>query len=51
MKKIVRPDRQNTDPEYWERVLKSHGLGIRPEAPHEDDPDIKIPPLKEADDE
>ena len=27
MKKITRPDTKNEDPQYWERVLDSHGLG------------------------
>lgn len=27
MKPIVSPDLTNEDPEYWEEVLKSHGLG------------------------
>jgi hypothetical protein len=29
MKKIRKPDVNNTDPGYWERVLESHGLGER----------------------
>jgi hypothetical protein len=31
MRKINKPDVTNTDPEYWEGVLESHGLGLRPE--------------------
>lgn len=27
--KIEHPDTRNEDPEYWEEVLESHGLGIR----------------------
>lgn len=27
--KIRKPDVTNENPEYWERVLESHGLGIR----------------------
>lgn len=27
--KIEKPDTNNVDPEYWEEVLESHGLGIR----------------------
>lgn len=26
MRKITKPDTNNTDPKYWERVLKTHGL-------------------------
>jgi len=29
MKTIRKPDLENTDPEYWEVVLESHGLGVR----------------------
>jgi hypothetical protein len=29
MKRIMKPDVKNDDPEYWETVLESHGLGIR----------------------
>lgn len=29
MRKIRKPDVDNTDPGYWERVLESHGLGER----------------------
>lgn len=27
MRKINKPDTSNPDPQYWERVLESHGLG------------------------
>lgn len=27
MKKITKPDVSREDPEYWEKVLESHGLG------------------------
>lgn len=27
MKKITKPDIMNENPQYWERVLDSHGLG------------------------
>jgi len=43
MKKIIKPDVNNTDPEYWEEVLSSHGLGLRqldmqePEEPVEEE--------------
>jgi hypothetical protein len=38
VKPIVNPDTECTDKEYWERVLQSHGLGMRRgEAPHLDD--------------
>jgi hypothetical protein len=30
MRKINKPDVTNTDPEYWEGVLESHGLGVNP---------------------
>lgn len=29
MKPINKPDITNEEPEYWERVLESHRLGIR----------------------
>lgn len=29
IKKITKPDPSNTDKRYWEKVLKSHGLGER----------------------
>lgn len=29
MRPIRKPNVENTDPEYWEGVLESHGLGIR----------------------
>ncbi len=29
MRKIRKPDVNNTDFEYWEKVLESHGLGER----------------------
>ena len=29
MKRITKPDTKNEDPQYWEEVLESHGLGIR----------------------
>jgi hypothetical protein len=29
MKRISKPDVTNIEPEYWEGVLESHGLGIR----------------------
>lgn len=29
MRKITKPDTKNADPEYWEKVLESHGLGER----------------------
>ena len=29
MRPIRKPDTETTDPEYWERVLETHGLGIR----------------------
>ena len=28
-RKIRKPDLTNEDPQYWEEVLESHGLGIR----------------------
>jgi len=28
MRPIIKPDTTNTNPEYWERILKSHGLGV-----------------------
>jgi hypothetical protein len=28
MNPITKPDTLNTDPEYWEMVLESHGLGL-----------------------
>lgn len=28
-RKIHKPDTTNEDPQYWEEVLESHGLGIR----------------------
>lgn len=41
MKKINKPDTSREDPEYWERVLESHGLGERQlglqEEPEEND--------------
>lgn len=27
-KPITNPDRQNEDPRYWAKVLKTHGLGM-----------------------
>jgi hypothetical protein len=29
MRKIRNPDTTNEDPQYWEQVLESHGLGER----------------------
>ena len=29
MRRITKPDVNNEDPDYWERVLESHQLGIR----------------------
>jgi hypothetical protein len=29
MRKINKPNTENTDPDYWEKVLRSHGLGRR----------------------
>lgn len=28
MNPITNPDTSNTNPEYWETVLESHGLGL-----------------------
>lgn len=50
MKRIVNPDVKNEDPEYWERVLESHGLGIRQLKLSEDDVDentVSLDELKE----
>lgn len=28
MEPIEKPDTSNLDPKYWDKVLKSHGLGV-----------------------
>lgn len=44
MKKIKKPDVTNTNPEYWEKVLESHGLGERQLG-------LQDPPEKQKEDE
>jgi hypothetical protein len=55
MRKITRPDVRNTNPEYWERVLKSHNLGTRQlglqEDPDEDCQEQQTVSLEEAEEE
>jgi hypothetical protein len=52
MKKIRKPDVKNENPKYWEKVLESHGLGLKQlgldEKPRQDP---NLAPLEEADDE
>jgi hypothetical protein len=45
VRKITKPDIGNTDPQYWEEVLESHGLGVKHLHLEEEDDDITIDEL------
>jgi hypothetical protein len=49
MKKIRKPDRSNLDPQYWEMVLESHGLGERQLGLQEEPQETDNGTLEEAD--
>lgn len=49
MRKIRKPNTENTDPEYWERVLESHGLGERQLGLQEEAEETDNGTLEEAD--
>lgn len=50
MRKITKPDLTREDPKYWERVLESHGLGIRQLGLQEEPEETDNATLEEADD-
>jgi len=49
MRKINKPDVDNPDPMYWERVLESHGLGERQLGLQEEPPETDNATLEDAD--
>lgn len=49
MRKINKPDVENKDPKYWERVLESHGLGEKQLGLQEEAPQTDNTTLEEAD--
>jgi len=43
MSKITKPDTNNTSPAYWEKVLRSHGLGVdQPLTDHSEGPSANV---------
>jgi hypothetical protein len=49
MKKIRKPDTTREDPEYWEKILESHGLGERQLGLQEEPQETDNGTLEEAD--
>jgi hypothetical protein len=50
MRKIRKPNLENIDQDYWEKVLESHGLGIKQLGLQEDPQETDNGTLEEADD-
>jgi hypothetical protein len=49
MRKIHKPNVENEDPKYWERVLESHGLGVKQLGLQEEPQETDNGTLEEAD--